>query len=78
MQRKLKLELLGVVGGALGTVGEDEVVTDARVRTQELLEAEAARIARDGLVVTTRVASGNPVAHLTRSKPIASGKSSSP
>lgn len=63
-QRHQKLELLGVVGGAVGTVGEEELVTDARTRTQELLDAEAARISRDGLEVTTRVASGNPVAHL--------------
>ena len=42
--RSQRLELVAVVGGALGTVGEDAVVEDALAATDELLEAQAERI----------------------------------
>lgn len=63
-ERGQPLELLAVVGGAIGTVGEEEVVKDAVLRTQELLDGEVARIAGHGVTVSTRVESGNPVARL--------------
>lgn len=63
--RKQKLELIGVVGGAVGSVGEGAVVDEARAATQQLLEAEAARIAADGLDVGIRVEVGDPVSALT-------------
>lgn len=62
--RHQQLELLGVIGGAIGTVGEGSVLDAARTATQELLDEEAARIAAPGLTVTTRVTTGDPVATL--------------
>lgn len=62
--RRQQLELVGVIGGAIGAVGEGEILDAARAATAETLDAEAARIAADGLTVTTRVATGDPVAEL--------------
>lgn len=59
--RSQHLELVSVIGGAIGTVGEGSVLADAQTATEALLREEADRIAAEGLVVTTRVASGNPV-----------------
>ncbi len=39
--RSQRLELVGVVGGALGTVGEDAVVDDALAATRAMLDAHA-------------------------------------
>lgn len=62
--RKQQLELLGIVGGVIGSVGEGSVVDAAKAATAELLEAEKARVAADGLVITTRVETGDPVSTL--------------
>ena len=62
--RRQQLELVGVVGGAVGNVGEGSVLAAAREATEELLREEAQRVASDGLVVTTRVATGDPVTTL--------------
>ncbi|MGF2949485.1 universal stress protein [Microbacterium alcoholitolerans] len=59
--RRQHLELVSVIGGAIGTVGEGSVLAAAQTATEELLRDEADRIAAEGLVVTTRVATGNPV-----------------
>jgi nucleotide-binding universal stress UspA family protein len=56
------VELIAVVGGAIGAVGEAEVLGAAQTASQQLLDSEAARI--QGVEVTTRVASGNPIAVL--------------
>lgn len=60
----VRLELVSVIGGALGTVGETSVVEHAIRETEALLErlAEPARAA--GIEVMTRVETGNPVARL--------------
>lgn len=60
-ERRQRIELVSVVGGAIGTVGEDAVVEDALAATQAMLDEHAARAADSGVAVTTRVARGNPV-----------------
>ncbi|WP_394278698.1 universal stress protein [Microbacterium sp.] len=64
VERKQSIELIAVVGGAIGTVGEAEVLGAAQSATQQLLESEAARVSAAGVAVTTKVDSGNPVAKL--------------
>jgi nucleotide-binding universal stress UspA family protein len=63
-ERRQPLELVTVVGGAVGAVGEDSVLAAALEEARERVEHEASRIAADGLVVRTRVERGNPVAKL--------------
>lgn len=62
-RRRQGLELVSVVGGAIGTVGEDDVLAAALRAARAHLEAEAARVseAHPGLAVTTRTDAGNPV-----------------
>jgi nucleotide-binding universal stress UspA family protein len=62
--RKQSIELMSVVGGAIGMIGEAAVIEAATSATRELLDAEAARIASSGLTVTTRVEVGDPVGML--------------
>lgn len=58
------LLLVSVVGGAVGAVGEEEVV-DAAVRgVRERLEATADALRANGLDVEVRVTHGNPAAEL--------------
>ncbi|MBY6061845.1 universal stress protein [Microbacterium esteraromaticum] len=59
--RKQQLELINVVGGAVGMIGEGAVLQAAREAADELLREEAERIASDGLTVTTRIETGDPV-----------------
>ncbi|NYE21298.1 universal stress protein [Microbacterium immunditiarum] len=63
-ERGQTVELVGVVGGAIGAVGEESVLNDAVDQTRSLLSEEAARVAERGVQVTTRVGRGNPVAWL--------------
>ncbi|ALJ19030.1 universal stress protein [Microbacterium sp. No. 7] len=63
-ERHQRVELIAVVGGALGTVGEESVVRDALAATQEMLDEHVARVADRGVAVTTRVERGNPVSVL--------------
>ncbi|GAA5200599.1 universal stress protein [Microbacterium jejuense] len=58
------LELLAVVGGAVGTVGEDSIVEAALAQARESAEGEAARVAGHGFEIRTRVDRGNPVSKL--------------
>lgn len=60
-ERHRKIELISVVGGAIGAVGEADVMLAAVEATQNLLHREAARVSAAGVEVTTRVESGNPV-----------------
>lgn len=64
--RGQRLELLAVIGGALGAVGETEVVDAAMLHTRDLLAAQVTRIkdAHPELEVSTRVEAGNPVSVL--------------
>lgn len=63
-ERRQEIELVSVVGGAIGAVGEADVMLSAIDATQQLLDREAARVAAAGVEVTTRVDSGNPVSKL--------------
>lgn len=55
------IELVMVIGGAVGAVGEDGVVQTAHEAAQKTLDTHAA-VAKDaGVEVTTRVERGNPV-----------------
>lgn len=62
--RRMEIELVSVLGGAIGAVGEHEVIERAMQAKREMLQAEAARLAESGVRVRTRVERGNPVAHL--------------
>lgn len=71
-QRRHSVELISVVGGAIGTVGEAEVLGAAQAATQQLLDHEAERVRAAGIAVSTRVESGNPVAKLIEASASAS------
>lgn len=62
--RHQSLELVSVVGGAVGAVGEHEVVERAMDAQRRLLEAEKLRITERGVATSVRVERGNPVARL--------------
>lgn len=59
-----RVELLTIVGGAVGAVGEDGIAQTAQDAAQQMLDAQAARLTTAGVDVTTRVERGNPVAVL--------------
>ncbi|AZS44880.1 universal stress protein [Microbacterium oleivorans] len=63
-RRRQSIELISVVGGAIGAIGEAEVLGAAQTATQQLLDGEAKRVADAGVPVSTRVESGNPVTKL--------------
>ncbi|GAA3907222.1 universal stress protein [Microbacterium invictum] len=63
-QRHQKIDLVAVVGGAIGAVGEADVMLSAIDATGQLLEREAARISAKGIEVVTHVETGNPVSKL--------------
>lgn len=58
------VELVTVVGGAVGAVGEDSVAQTAHDVAQQMLDTHAAHLRDAGVDVTTRVERGNPVAVL--------------
>lgn len=59
-----RLELLSVVGGAVGAVGEQEVVQRAVDAEEAFLRREAEALTARGLDVTVRVTHGNPTKEL--------------
>jgi len=63
--RNHRVELVSVVGGAIGTVGEGAVMDMVLDATNRMLADEAARVQGSGVPVTTRVDAGNPVTALT-------------
>lgn len=63
--RRQSIELMSVVGGAVGMIGEAALIQAATSATEQLLTAEAERIGSPGLTVTTRVEVGDPVALLS-------------
>jgi len=65
LTRRQRLELIGVIGGAIGAVGEGEILAAARASIEEMLAGEARRVAADGLTISTRVEIGDPVAVLS-------------
>ncbi|WP_288452378.1 universal stress protein [uncultured Microbacterium sp.] len=58
------VELLAIVGGAVGAVGEQQVLDAALAHATDAVAAEAARLGAGGVAVSTRVDHGNPVAAL--------------
>lgn len=69
---RLPLKLIEVVGGAVGAVGENEVLEAAVAAARERVQATAAALPRLGLKVFMRVDRGNPVAVLTEASAHAS------
>lgn len=55
------LELVAVVGGAIGAVGEDDVVERVVAQARTALDAEASRITASGVPATARTVAGDPV-----------------
>lgn len=64
VDRRQDIELISVVGGAVGAVGERAVIEQAMDTSRQMLEAEALRIEKRGVVATVRVERGNPVKRL--------------
>lgn len=58
------LRLVAVVGGAVGVVGEDEVVVEALQAAQDLLASHAVMLIQLGFSVDTAVLRGDPVRQL--------------
>lgn len=58
------VQLVSIVGGAVGTVGEGPVVDDALRSAGDLLEREAENLRARGVDVQTHVGRGNPVEQL--------------
>lgn len=65
LQTGASLTLVSVVGGAVGAVGEDEVVRFALAGAEALVDQHRERVERRGLSVHTRVLRGNPTEQLT-------------
>lgn len=63
-ERSSRIEMISVVGGAVGTVGEGAIIDDAVARTQALLDREAERARAYGVPVETRIDRGDPVRKL--------------
>ncbi|WP_144793683.1 universal stress protein [Microbacterium paludicola] len=59
------LLIVSVVGGALGVVGEKQVLADTERLTEDWLSAEAERLRATGLSVEHAVLHGDPVSQLT-------------
>ncbi|MCR2808860.1 MULTISPECIES: universal stress protein [unclassified Microbacterium] len=62
--RRQTVELISVVGGAVGAVGERAVIEEAMETSRQRLEDEVRRIEERGVVATVRVERGNPVKRL--------------
>lgn len=63
-ERGSRLQLLSVLGGVVGTVGEGRIVEESMRETSAMLNREADRLRRSDIVVETRVERGNPVDRL--------------
>ena len=63
-ERRQRIELLTVVGGALGTVGEDAVLARALDDARAVVDGFAERVREAGVEVEVRVEAGNPVSTL--------------
>jgi nucleotide-binding universal stress UspA family protein len=59
-----RLQLVAVVGGAVGAVGEQDVLDRVVAAARESLERDAAALRATGIDTEVRVESGNPVAAL--------------
>lgn len=63
-ERSQRVELVSVVGGAIGTLGEGGPLAEATAAARAFLEEYAHRHARHGVDVSVRVDVGNPVERL--------------
>jgi nucleotide-binding universal stress UspA family protein len=61
-----RLELVQVVGGAVGAVGEDAVVDRLVVAARTALERDVAELSASGITASAHVAAGDPVALLVQ------------
>ncbi|HBU42093.1 MAG TPA: universal stress protein UspA, partial [Microbacterium sp.] len=59
-----RLELVSIVGGAAGVIGEGNIIDHALELTQNMLDEEAERVRARGVPARTRVARGKPVEQL--------------
>ena len=59
-----RVELVSIVGGAVGVVGEGHVVDEALQLTQRLLDRAGERVRARGVLAETRVGRGKPVEQL--------------
>ncbi|MCE7481829.1 universal stress protein [Microbacterium profundi] len=59
-----RIELISIIGGVIGTVGEGTVVNEAIDLTRAMLEREAERVRAREVPVETRLGRGNPVEEL--------------
>lgn len=59
-----RLELVSIVGGAAGVIGEGNIIDHALELTQNMLDEEAERVRVRGVPARTRVARGKPVEQL--------------
>ncbi|WP_336630502.1 MULTISPECIES: universal stress protein [unclassified Microbacterium] len=71
--RRQALELIAIVGGAVGAVGEESIVAEASAASQELLDEQIERVraAYPTLAVSTRVSTGDPVRVLNEASRVA-------
>jgi len=69
-ERGSRLELMSVLGGFVGAVGESRIVEASIREMSSLLDREADRLRRSGIVVDTRVERGNPVDRLIEASTI--------
>lgn len=65
VDRRQRLRLVSVLGGAVGAVGEDALADDIQQANKERAEGEAERLRREGLDVEVVVERGNPVEKLS-------------
>lgn len=63
-ERGSRLTLISIVGGAIGAVGEEEILREALALTEAMLAREATGLQSRGLTVDTRLARGDPVREL--------------
>lgn len=64
VDRRQRLRLVSVVGGAVGAVGEDSLVRDILETTSDDLERAATRLREQGIEVEVVVERGNPIEKL--------------
>lgn len=63
-ERGSRLELMTVLGGVVGVVGEGRIVAESMREASSMLDREADRLRRSGIRVETRVDRGDPVDRL--------------
>ncbi|GAA1469850.1 universal stress protein [Microbacterium thalassium] len=62
--RQRTIELVSIIGGAVGAVGEQSLVVEAEEHARTALEAQRDALVAEGFSVTVHVGHGNPVSGL--------------